>query len=81
MAWLGDGHTKPYILSTLGKVMGVQNQKFQKLTRKCQLWMQICFFFGQVHLVGDIFFDILFSLLARCRFLVKCAPGGGYVFF
>ena len=32
--WLGDGQKKNCISSTLAKVMGVQSQKYQKMTQK-----------------------------------------------
>ena len=39
--WLGDGQKKIYISSILTKVMGVQSQKYQKMTQKCHILMQI----------------------------------------
>ena len=39
--WLGDGQKKIYISSILTKVMGVQSQKYQKMTQKYHISRQI----------------------------------------
>ena len=39
--WLGDGQNKICILSTLAKVMGVQSQKYQKMTQNRHILRQI----------------------------------------
>ena len=76
--WLGDGHQKIYILSTLAKVMEVQSQKYKKNGAKVPYFGRfgVGSRFGPLRVLKKSksnFCSPQEPLIQR-RFLVKCGP-------